>query len=757
MITKIYIENQLIDLFDDETIELNSSVANTEDISKVNTDYTKTFTVPASDRNNALFKHYYNADIDNTFDARTKKSARIELDGFPFRTGKIRLEKVTVKDGRASSYTINFWGNLVNFKTLIKDDLLSTLDLSAYDHIYSYTNVLEGLINNLYGGDIIYTLLSQRRQYMYNSDPGDNTNTDKLVNIAYNGEDRGVNWNELKPSIRIMAIIEAIEAKYGITFSRDFFDRNEFLQLYLWLSNTGRQNYTKQLINWTSGNATEYGLNLTTDTWTVTSYGALPPPTVQAIAYKIEIIPATGYEAVPYKIIAERNGLVSMSVDATGTFITEFITVDPPPFVFKFFVSSAATFVYEANLSLRIDTTINTIGRSAQTGTSTITDNFEVSQAMPDMKIIDFLKGLFNMFKLVAIPDDQNNVYVNNIDDYYREGTVRDITKWVNTEKYDVERGKIFNVMSFKYQEPTTILNMQFKKNEGYAYGDVTLPLADDDGVPLDGDPLEITLPFEQVVYERLRNQFTNVNTSVQYGLITNDSIEPANPKALIFYNNRVSLATSPISLLNGSGFTVFIDNIVNTSSHSLSLDNPQFTVLWGKELSTWNGAEMTNTLYQRFWSGYIASIFNVKKRNFKFSAKLPTYLLTQMALNDILFIEDRYYRINDFTVDLTTGKSTLNLMNTFENNFGLFVPSQYTVQLSSIAQTYGVYVSNGSVMNVVKQDIGFDTDWATITQSGFNLMITVTANGTAADRAMFINVDNGAGKSFQIYLNQRG
>ena len=44
----IYIEGQKLDLFKDEVIELNSSVANTDDVTKINTDYTKTFTVPAS-------------------------------------------------------------------------------------------------------------------------------------------------------------------------------------------------------------------------------------------------------------------------------------------------------------------------------------------------------------------------------------------------------------------------------------------------------------------------------------------------------------------------------------------------------------------------------------------------------------------------------------------------------------------------------------------------------------------------------------
>lgn len=749
MILNIYIENQLIDLFKDENIELNSSVANTEDISKVNTDYTKTFTVPASDRNNYIFKHYYNADIDNTFDARTKKDARIELDGFPFRTGKMRLEKVAVKNGRASAYTINFWGNLVNFKTLIKDDKLSTLDLSAYDHPYIFDSVLAGLTTGIADKDIIYTLFSQNKQYMYSSDPDDNTNTDKLVNIAYNGEDRGVKWNELKPSIRFMAIIEAIEAKYGITFSRDFFGRNEFKELYLWLNNSDTANTTEQLINWTSGDATEYGLDLTTDLWNMQSY----PSNVNWIAYRVGVIPEPGFENVPYRIIVKNGSTIMLNVEATGDFHTEFILPPSTPFSYGFYVSSTSSFTYTANLTFRVYI-IGYFERYAQAAVNSIVDTFDIAPSMPDMKIIDFLKGIFNMFKLVAIPDEFNNVYVNNIDDYYAEGKVYDITKYVDSSKYDVERGKIFNTMNFKFQEPTTILNMEFKKNTGIAYGDEVLALTDDEGEPLDGETLDLILPFEQVVYERLRDSYTNVNSNVQYGLITNENIEPSNPKAVIFYNNPVSLSNFPISILNASNESAQINGTINTPSHSLTLDDPQFTILWGVEFSTWNYGAMENTLFSRYWSKYIASIFNIKKRNFKFGAKLPVQLLTRMALNDILFIKDRYYRINDFTVNLINGDTTLNLMNTFENNFGLFLPSQDKIFLTSIAQTYGVYVSNGGVMNITKEDIGSGTSWATVTKSGFNINIAVTEN-SGAERALYINVDNGAGKSFQIYLNQ--
>ena len=61
MIVSIYIQGNKVDLFDDEDITVNSSVAMISDITKNSTDYTKSFTVPASESNNKLFKHYYDA------------------------------------------------------------------------------------------------------------------------------------------------------------------------------------------------------------------------------------------------------------------------------------------------------------------------------------------------------------------------------------------------------------------------------------------------------------------------------------------------------------------------------------------------------------------------------------------------------------------------------------------------------------------------------------------------------------------------
>ena len=67
----IYIEGQRLDLFKDESVNIKSSVKDINDISKIYTDFSKSFSVPASKGNNSIFKHYYNADITGGYDART--------------------------------------------------------------------------------------------------------------------------------------------------------------------------------------------------------------------------------------------------------------------------------------------------------------------------------------------------------------------------------------------------------------------------------------------------------------------------------------------------------------------------------------------------------------------------------------------------------------------------------------------------------------------------------------------------------------
>ena len=235
MITAIYIGTERLELFEDESIVIKSSVAKIEDITKIFTDTSNDFTVPASDKNNAIFEHWYESNLINGFDARKKVPAVIELSGINFKVGKIRLNKVNFKHNQPESYSLDFFGNLVDIKDKLQDDKLTDLDLSALDFVYNSTNVKTKLQTV---GDVSFSLLSKRR-LLYDSVNTIETN-DKQTNIYYNNDSNtsGLKPGDLTASVKQLKIIEAIESKYNFNFSRDFFGSYDFTNQFLALSGT---------------------------------------------------------------------------------------------------------------------------------------------------------------------------------------------------------------------------------------------------------------------------------------------------------------------------------------------------------------------------------------------------------------------------------------------------------------------------------------------------------------------------------------
>src|SRR5210317_2233694 len=181
---QLYIEDKstdpitypLVDMFDNETVQLTSTIQDVKDIGKVFTDFSMPFTVPASETNNKIFRHFYNYNITgNAFDARKKKKAKIHINYMPFREGKIFLNSVKMKMNKPYAYEVIFYGNIVSLKDLIGDDELTDLDyLSNYNHQYSESNVRDGITNGLnlnsQTNSIIYPLITSKKRLFFNSD-----------------------------------------------------------------------------------------------------------------------------------------------------------------------------------------------------------------------------------------------------------------------------------------------------------------------------------------------------------------------------------------------------------------------------------------------------------------------------------------------------------------------------------------------------------------------------------------------------------
>jgi hypothetical protein len=166
-----------VDMFSDENVTLTQVIQDVRDIDKVFTDYSQTFSLPASKINNKLFQHWYNPDIDG-FDSNIQSEAIIELNYQHFKSGKVQLQEVKMKNNKPSVYKITFFGKTVSFKNLIGNDQLKDLSwLDNFTYESNPTNIVSGLNTGLdftvdsttYTEAIIYPLISQKQRYIYDS------------------------------------------------------------------------------------------------------------------------------------------------------------------------------------------------------------------------------------------------------------------------------------------------------------------------------------------------------------------------------------------------------------------------------------------------------------------------------------------------------------------------------------------------------------------------------------------------------------
>jgi len=549
---------QQMEMFSDETITITSKIQDARDISKVFTDFTKTFTVPASKENNKVFQHWYNYNIDNGFDNRIKKDALLEINYSPYKRGKVQLDSVNLKDNQPYSYSVVFYGNTVNLKDLLGDDELSLLqDLDDYTHDYTSTNVKTGLQSGLSSGKIIYPLISHTKRFYYDSAQS-TPNYDG--NLYYNTTQNniGLNFDDLKPAIKCMTIIEAIETKYGISFTRDFFNETSgsaFSNLFLWLSRNkgpvgGDENQEEELSRicgawgYFSG---DLGFNITGDTWTVSTSGH-----TRRYDAQLTITTAGANQSIPYTVKAvdyvTGNTLAQLALGsgASRDFTVQLIsTFDLVNYKIKWIVESNESLSFTPTLDMTeyildpvtqtptgTNTAVFNIGGTgasiSTTGEIIITDN------VPKIKNIDFLTGLFKMFNLTAyyIDDasdaDFGKIYVDTLDNFYADAINNpsdgsyDISSMIDISNTNVDAPISYTGIDFKYEEPSTLLAINHKEQFNDIFGDERTRISGID----EGEIYSVDTPFEHMKFERLIDA-NQTGTSPYTSTITDDYPAP--------------------------------------------------------------------------------------------------------------------------------------------------------------------------------------------------------------------------------------
>jgi hypothetical protein len=733
----LYVGGKRLTLFPDEKIRLKRSIQSLQDLTKVFTDFTQSFSVPADDNNNSIFKHYYDAQIVNGFDARVKIDARIDLGGVTYKVGKIQLNGASLKSNVPVNYNLEFFGATIKIKDLIGDDKLTNLDLSAYDHNYEAATIKTGLINRLFSGVIKYSLLSYKRRFLFQEGQLD---TEENINIKYNSTfTSGLDWKELKPCIKADAILQAIETKYNINFTNDFFGRSEWQQLYMSLGNGTQENIEALSV----GTLFETDMNV----YQRPNGGDSFSP-IYTVTLNLSSVTA------PYKIKFLLNNETIYDSGFTSDLSINFSLpmndfYDFGVYNFKVVIESQGTVSGSFTGSVSNLQFINRVFNLFDVTNFNDTLNLvlpvvEVKNIMPDIKVVDWFAAIVKAFNLTIEPLDDGSLLVNDLPSWYNTGNIIDVSEHVDIETLDVERGKLYNQVNFGYEDQESLLANEFEAQTGQQFGGVDNDLI---GIAAE-EELKIELPFENPQFERL------LPSTNQYGFIVDKDLQPYNNAPFLIYLPNLQLTTSNLVGFSGDTYTS-LQNI-NLPSHAINLVDG-FAAQFNAEFNEYDGRLLTDNLYSRFYNQYLTDIFSPQRRQYTINANLPINIATDLRLNDRLIIKGDRFIIDNIDSDLTTGISKLVLLN------DLFT-SLNVGDISKLAQLSGTFTDSGSVYYTgaafaqVVTDSAFITLASSTIKSGENISFTLSANETGAARAGTISViDNLSYPKITVLQNKTG
>jgi hypothetical protein len=647
-----------VELFNDEKISVTSSVQDVNDISKIYTDFSQSFTVPASPHNNSIFKHWYENSIDGGFDARTRKNAFIELDTISFRKGKIQLEKVSYKKGYPDNYQLTFFGSLISLKDAFGGKFLKDLDLSTYNFSYTGTVVKNRVIGGA-GNDVMFPLISSLNVWTYNTNgtTKDNWDIKKNTNPIY--------YSDLFPAIRVSKVFDAIATSLGVTFTGDFLSDSRFTRAFLWLKNSEafQLKTVANKLNFqtnTSTTGTQGIFNVFSDTL---NYVKPTAPEYQAQS-NITItfsVPSVGQDAQLFYFYLYKDGVVINTqsyLTQTSPMYLELPLEESGAYTFYIASTAAISFTsvyyYETGRLDGSTYTKMTDLTVTQSTTQTTTTTMDLAQYMPEMTIEEFFSGILKMFNLTCYSEVAGVFKIEQLEDWYTNGTTRDITTYIIGDEFDIERSKAYKKVNFKYQKGESFLNEQFMSRSKVPYGDLYYELDND------GEEYTIELPFENL----LHTKFTGTNMQVGYAL--KPSYIPYIPKPVILYDYGSTQTVSQYYFNDGSSTTNH--TTANIFGQDTSISSVNYTLNFGADQSSYTGNIEEESLFKNYYSSYLDNIFSDKSRILKIKAMFPTGLLSQIKVNDRVIIRDKRYTINTFTTDLTSGEVDLELLTDFRD-----------------------------------------------------------------------------------------
>ena len=702
-----------LDLFDDETIEITQNIKDFKDVSKILADYTQSFKIPASKNNNRYFEHYYNQDIVDGFDARFRYDCVLKLNGADWKEGQIRLTDVGMKDGYADNYEITFFGNIVSLKSILGDDELDSLPyLDAFNHTLSLSNVARYadygalLVFDADGNptgkqtadynevpDLIYPFIShtKNRYYFDSSDSSPdiaNVRNVAMLNPAIIDDYHNILYTDLKPAIRVIRIIRAIESRYGIQFSNDFIreDNKSFEMLYMMMSRESGgldskiEESNKELFlsdfSYSSGVEIRTGSLDTFEVYRQHLQGNGDQDRTDV--YMRGDILVTGSGSYSLKIINDETAQVYLEeINLSGSFSfdarVEALSVGTfsvKPKIILTTKGGIQNFTTDLSLesktyNLKFGDISSETGLYSRTATQTLSNGLDIRNSMtPKIKCIDFLKGIFKMFNIVAYVED-GVIIAKPYDDFYSSGKEVDLSYCIDSSSHKISRADIYSEINFKYKDPKDVFTIKRNELTNTEYGN--LDFKSDETSSFDGGSYKVDLPFSRILSEAMMNENDN-QTAISWGYAVSDSFSPVEISSLLFTSTNTSTVAS--GWITDGSSTAFLSSSRHPPMGVYYDEKGRWSSIgFGEEIepflpATGSTQTIKNSLFTNFYQNQILNLYNQLSRVVSYTCYPSLKDVHRIKLNDTVIVNSKKYFINSIKNNLTTGKSEIVLIS---------------------------------------------------------------------------------------------
>ena len=650
------------------------------------------FTLPGTDTNNQFFNNLFDLGTTPAVGLTKTVPCQVLVNGASVYTGKLYINNIITYQFFDVIYNCVVINETIDFRSRIDNRALADLDWTAYNHTYDWLNVSRSWNDQLFSGSVLYPLVH------YGKDPNnvsgsqlefgggvfqcDNPNYPLLV-------------TDFKPALKVRTILDTIFDTVGYRYQSNFITSSVFDSLYLLTTNTDYKGAnisstvtqsTYAYTDVTQSISVNTGLNIVRFNREVYDNGGNYNPT----NYQYTADVAGNYlvnVVVPFTIInpvgvaPERE--VTIAVVRNSQNVADFVrplknirsgTIGFNPF--NVYMDPGDT------LEVQIEFT-NVVGSTEIFRIPSGTDTFFKVQGPPGvvggavnmglqfpdgLKILDFINSLIYKFNLVIEPvaNQKNLLRIEPFNDWVDQGVVVDWTNIVDRNvKWQIEHpasGQDKNI-TFTDKLDDDVINQYtiktFKSvygtNDYYSDSDLTkgtrkietsfgatpvkvIPGAQTVVVPFlyKQEPNKFGQPFKFLPRLLFKQSLKTIGGTEAVGVSGSAAgyyyINDGNTTFPVNYYRTVGPnTTSPVDFT--TGFDIHYNNLG----------------YWPYQ-QNWVNGKTSNDAYSTYWAYYVNELYDVNTRLVTMNIVLQPNDIQNIRLNDKIFVDGHYYRINKIT-----------------------------------------------------------------------------------------------------------